>query len=132
MSEVNNEYDIGNRLVRSNDKKFSYDDDGNQIQAGDTSFDHMTSHVNGNNVKRLKSVYKNTDHVASYSYTLEGLRTGKYLDSGQNEISYHYSGKNVIYEKWSDGRTVRYTHQSTGSSSCSSCGGCGNEKNVFT
>ncbi|MFP4052209.1 MAG: RHS repeat domain-containing protein, partial [Thermoplasmata archaeon] len=72
------------------------------------------------------------DHVASYSYTLEGLRTGKYIDSGQNEISYHYSGKNVQYEKWDDERTVRYTHPAQSGSSCSSCGGCGNEKNVFT
>ncbi|MFP4052215.1 MAG: hypothetical protein ACLFVB_10810 [Thermoplasmata archaeon] len=55
MNEVNNEYDIGNRLIRLNDKKFSYDDDGNQIQAGDTSFDYITTHVNGNNVKRLKN-----------------------------------------------------------------------------
>ncbi|MFW6375744.1 MAG: RHS repeat-associated core domain-containing protein [Thermoplasmatota archaeon] len=132
VNEVNNEYDIGNRLIRSNDKSFDYDKDGNQIQAGDPSFDHMTSHVNGNNVKRLKTVHENTDHVASYSYTFEGLRTGKYLDEGESEISYHYSGKNVQYEKWGNGRKVRYTHPSTCSSSCSSCGGCGNEKNVFT
>lgn len=96
MNQIRDEYDIGNRLIRSNDKKFSYDDDGNQIKAGDTRFDHMTSHVNGNNAKPLKSVNEDKNHVASYSYTLERLRTGKYLNSERYQLR-----KNVIYEKWS-------------------------------
>ncbi len=132
VSEVSNKYDEENRLIRSDDKTYSYDNDGNQIRAGETSFDYMTSRVNGKNVKRLKSVYEADEHVASYSYTLEGQRTGKHLNSGESEISYHYDGRNVQYEKWSDGRTVRYTHPVEGGGSCSSCGGCGGSSGVFT
>ncbi len=131
VNTVNNEYDEENRLIRSNDKTYSYDKDGNQIRAGDMSFDYMTSRINGKNVKRLKSVSESGEHVASYSYTLEGQRTGKYLDSGESEISYHYDGRNVQYEQWSSGRTVRYTHPIEGGSSCSSCG-CGGSSGVFT
>ncbi len=131
VNTVNNEYDEENRLISSNDKTYSYDKDGNQVQAGETSFDYMTSFVNGKNVKRLKSVFESGEHVASYSYTLEGHRTGKYLHDGKAEISYHYNGRNVQYEQWSSGRTVRYTHPIEGGSSCSSCG-CGGSSGVFT
>ncbi len=131
VNTVQNEYDEENRLISSNDKTYSYDKDGNQVQAGETSFDYMTSFVNGKNVKRLKSVYDSNEHVASYSYTREGQRTGKSLDSGESEISYHYDGRNVQYEQWSSGRTVRYTHPIEGGSSCSSCG-CGGNSGVFT
>ncbi len=131
VNTVQNEYDEGNRLISSNDKTYSYDKDGNQIRAGDINFDYMTSFVNGKNVKRLKSVSENEEHVASYSYTLEGHRTGKSLDSGESEISYHYNGRNVQYEQWSSGRMVRYTHPIEGGSSCSSCG-CGGNSGVFT
>ncbi len=131
VSEVNNEYDEENRLIRSDGNTYSYDKDGNQIRAGDISFDYMTSFVNGKNVKRLKSVYDSDEHVASYSYTLEGQRTGKYLHDGDSKISYHYNGRNVQYEQWSSGRTVRYTHPIEGGSSCSSCG-CGGSSGVFT
>ncbi len=131
VKTVNNEYDDENRLISSNDKTYSYDKDGNQVQAGETSFDYMTSFVNGKNVKRLKSVYDSNEHVASYSYTLEGQRTGKYLHDGDSKISYHYNGRNVQYEQWSNGRTVRYTHPIEGGSSCSSCG-CGGSSGVFT
>ncbi len=131
VNTVQNEYDEENRLISSNDKTYSYDKDGNQVQAGETSFDYMTSFVNGKNVKRLKSVYDSNEHVASYSYTREGQRTGKSLDSGESEISYHYDGRNVQYEQWSSGRTVRYTHPIEGGSSCSSCG-CGGSSGFFT
>ncbi len=118
MNQIRYEYDIGNRRIRSNDKTYSYDKDGNQIRTGETSFDYMTSFVNGKNVKRLKSVYDSNEHVASYSYTLEGHRTGKYLHYGKSEISYHSSGRKIMCEQWSNGRTVRYTHPIEGGSSC--------------
>ncbi len=125
MDPLRNDYTEESRLMGSNTTKMA------TRQAGKMSFDYMTSFVNGKNVKRLKSVYDSNEHVASYSYTLEGHRTGKYLHDGEEEISYHYNGRNVQYEQWSSGRTVRYTHPIEGGSSCSSCG-CGGSSGVFT